>query len=287
MSTLPKPLPAPGDAAGASVRFQLQTQNAWTATAVAASIHVAGMMLELLLGRTLPSMPIWPSLASATLGAVLLVVLLLRRKAATIRVCSWLFLINSIAIAAALFVTHPYYAALGQKWVPFQANKLGCLITALLAPSFWVGLASIATMAGLAVFQFYLFPGEVRENLAVGEPWTTAAFAMSGVILLWYRLKRMEMERLLVVMHAEAAAIRDTARTFMRLRDLMNTPLQTIELSIEILRRKQGGLEPTLARMKSALKRLRKLNGLLAKYEARLNWEQNDLTFRSDDSSER
>ena len=95
-------------------------------------------------------MPIYPYVVSVLVGIGLLVFLLIRRGRATVRLGSVAFLINTIAMLIALWITSGYWAA-GGPWTPFQANKLGALAVPMLAPQLGVGLASIAGFAAMAV----------------------------------------------------------------------------------------------------------------------------------------
>ena len=61
------------------------------------------------------------------------------------------FVLNALAIQAALWFTNQAYAESGRPWTPFQPAKLGMLTVSLLAPEPWVGLLCIGTP--IALFQ--------------------------------------------------------------------------------------------------------------------------------------
>ena len=75
---------------------------------------------------------------------------------------------------------------------------------------------------------------------------------------------------------AELASLRNMARAFIQLRDLMNSPLQTIEFSLNLLRKENEPLEVNAVRMERALLQMRKINRALASYEKDVDWEQTD-----------
>lgn len=78
---------------------------------------------------------------------------------------------------------------------------------------------------------------------------------------------------------AESATLRNMARAFLQLRDLMNTPLQTMEFSVAILRSGPGDEKTIVRRMENALLQMRRINLALAQYEKHIDWQQNDDFF--------
>ena len=265
------------------LQAEFLARTALIGTAAAAAINSTGMLVELALVRSIPGMPPWPTLAASAFGILLLGLLVIRRHSPTIRFCSVIYLLNTFAVAAALYLTHPYYAALGPKWVPFQANKLACLLTALLAPTMGVGLASITVYAGAAVLQFFLFSPEIKGALAIGEPWATLAFAIGGLFLLWYRIRRQRLETVLVHARAEMGTATRLARTFLQLRDLSNTPLQTIVLTTEMLETDHPEIQTELGRISRAAKRLEEINHALTSDYDPLIWGADELSFDSNE----
>jgi hypothetical protein len=187
--------------------------------------------------------------------------------------------LNNASIVAALWVTSGFYAASGLFWVPFQANKLGALAVALLAPPLWAGLASIAGFVGTAVLKLQLLDPAVREHIGFGEPWAVLIYGAFGVALLLYRLGSLARERELVQAQMEAAAARKSARLLLAVRDLSNTPLQVIAISSAILR--AGGPRPrdTLNRLDRAVDELRVLHRALRRYESDMEWRPGDEAF--------
>ena len=79
--------------------------------------------------------------------------------------------INNLVIVLALWVTSSTWATT-TRWVPFQANKLGVLAVAVLAPDTTVGLACIAGYIGMVLLKVQMFAPAIRAQFPVGEPWT-------------------------------------------------------------------------------------------------------------------
>ena len=223
------------------------------------------MPLDFVLARGVPNMPFYPSALSALVGMGLVAVLWARRRRATVRLGSIIFLLNSCVMLAALWITSGYWAST-RAWTPFQANKLGALAVPLVAPELKAGLISIAGFAGTAIAKFYVLDPEIQRRLPVGEPWFVLIFAIFGAVLLVYRLRGLAFERDVLRLQAEAAAAEHVARDYLRLRDYANTPIQTIVFATELMRVRNPDLQPILARLDRATKRLMELSRALKSY---------------------
>jgi hypothetical protein len=251
----------------------LATRHAWRGAFVAAALNAVGMSVDCLLGRDVPTMPIYPYAISALVGIGLIVFLLIRRQRATVRLGSAVFLINTVAMLIALWITSGYWAASGPAWTPFQANKLGALAVPMLAPQLGVGLASIAGFAATAVAKFYFLDADIQRGFPVGEPWFVLIYAAFAGVLLLFRLRGLALEREMLRVQAEAASADQLARMFLRLRDYTNTPIQTIVFTTELLRAKHHDLKPVLDRVERAVAKLTELSDALTRYERGHYWE--------------
>jgi hypothetical protein len=260
----------------------LATKHAWRGALVAAALNAAGMSVDFLLSRDIPTMPIYPYAMSTLVGVGIIVLLLVRRQRATVRLGSAAFLANTAAILVALWITSGHWATGGRAWTPFQANKLGVLAVPMLAPQLGVGLASIAGFAAVAIGKFYFLAPEIQRGFPVGEPWFILVYALFGAVLLIYRLRGLALEREMLRVQAEAAATERLARTFVHLRDYTNTPIQTILFTTELLRAKTQDLEPTdalkptLDRLERAVEKLTEFSHALTGYENAHKWNPGD-----------
>jgi hypothetical protein len=249
----------------------LAARHAWRGALVAAALNAVGMPFDFFLARHVPNMPFYPSALSALVSVGLIVLLLIRGRHPTVRFGSFVFLLNTIVILVALWITSGYWAPT-RAWTPFQANKLGILAVPLVAPELSVGLLAIAGLAGTAIAKFYVLDPEIQRRLPVGEPWFVLIFAIFGGVLLVYRLRGLAFERAVLRLQAEAAVGAHIARGFLRLRDYANTPIQTIIFATELLRRRNPDLEPILVRIDRATKRLMELTRALRSYDSMNSW---------------
>jgi len=217
-------------------------------------------------------MPIYPYAMSVLVGIGLIVLLLIPRQQATVRLGSAAFLANTVAILVALWITSGYWATAGKAWTPFQANKLGILAVSVLAPELGVGLVSIAGFAATAIGKFYFLDPDIQRGVPTGEPWFILIYALFGAVLLIYVLRGLVIERKMMRLQAEAAAAEQLARTFLRLRDYTNTPIQTIAFTTELLRAKNHDLKPSLDRLDRAVDKLTEFSRALSSYENAHTW---------------
>jgi hypothetical protein len=252
---------------------RLSDRDAWFGATVAVLFNALGMLLEIGLVREIPGISSTPAGFSAIVGVLLLIVLFVRRKTPSVEFAALVYSINAFTVLAVLLLTNLQFAVWEPNWVPFQATKLGCLVAAMVAPGFWVGLASVMAYVLSAVVQFEIFfPAEIRAQ-SPAEPWPILAFGLAGVLALIYRFRRAQLEQDVARIQAQNFAIRQLAEAFLSIRDLMNTPLQVIELSVDLLRKSNDPNKPTIDRIEHSMQRLRELNSLLVQHEKEIEWQ--------------
>src|SRR5262249_40974082 len=254
--------------------IRLSEPDAWLGATVAVLFTGVGMLLEIAIVRKIPGLSARPPEISAFVALMLLIVLFIRRKTPSVRSASVIYLINTASVVTVLLLTNMQFAESERNWVPFEATKLGCLISALVAPGFWVGLVSILAYFFSAFLQFEIFfPREIRTQVADAEPWPLLAFALAGVVALVYRFRRAQLEQEIAQIEAQSFAIQRLANAFLNIRDLINTPLQVIELSIDLLRKSNHANKPVIDRIDHSMQMLREINSVLVQHEKEIEWQ--------------
>jgi signal transduction histidine kinase len=244
------------------------------------------MSADFVLAGPVPDMPVYPYAISVVVGITLILVLTMRRQRATVRLGSAAFMINTLALLVGLWITSGYWASTGNAWTPFQANKLGALAVAMLAPPLGVGLISIGGFTGIALGKFYFLDPDIQRGFPVGEPWLILIYALFAGVLLVFRVRGLAIERDMLRLQAEAAASDQLARTFLRLSDYANTPIQTIAFATELLRTKnRDDLQPVLDRMKRSVERLRELSDTLTRHQKEHHWSPGEESLDATGSS--
>jgi hypothetical protein len=237
-----------------------------------------GMPLSLLLDSDVPGMPAWPKLVALGIAGILTLFLAVRRFP-TVQESSAIFLLNNLGALFALWMTSGHYAITPRQYVPFQSHQLAMLCVALIAPGqLWVGALTIALYSGAAVVQHATFAPGVRDRMSAGEPMTTLFFALFALCLLYYRSRRQALAAELDRAHGEAEALKKVARRLLAVRDLANTPLQTIEANTALIDRLDV-VRPYAGRIQRSLDRLRRWQELLDEEATRTGWGLDETAF--------
>src|SRR5262245_4456809 len=194
----------------------VSAKEAWLGAAFAASFNLLGMLLEMAVIGRFPGISRRPALVSAALALLMLLFLFIRRKTPS---AGWAAVIYSLVTASVIVVllsTNLQFAVADRNWLPFQASKLGCLVAAMVAPGFWVGLLSIFAYALSALLQWeFFFPLEIKAGIDAAEPWPIIAFAVAGVFALVYRFRGIQLEQQLARLQAHNFAIKQLANAFL------------------------------------------------------------------------
>jgi len=255
-----------------------RSQYSWRGTLIACGLNAIGMPMDIWFGRDVPNLPIWAPIASGAAGVVLAIVLLARRRHPTARLCTRVFLLNTLVILVALWITSGAFAAAPGKWLPFQANKLGALAAGVLAPDLATGIIGIGGFVGMVLLRYATLSAALQQRLPIAEPWVIFIYAIFALAMLGYRVHSVDLARRVLRVRTESIATQRLARTFLALRDFTNTPLQTIELSAHIIRARCPEVGQVLDRVDRSIERLYRLNRALAVYESRIDWTDEDLT---------
>lgn len=257
---------------------ELRRRAARRSAVISLFLVYVGMPLELMMGLHLRRMPHWPPLVSMAVATVLWFPLI-RDREWSFAISRAVFLINNFVIAAMLWLTTAPWAQLdGAQWLPFQAHKLSLLTAALIAPDLIVGLVTLAVYSGAALLQLALFDPAVRARVASGEPWPIFAFTLFSVVLLVARLRRQFLEHNLIEVRAERRLLRDVAARLLAVRDLANTPLQTIEVNAALVATVPGA-QVYAQRMLRSVERLRRWHRHLETDWRRIGWSEESLAF--------
>ncbi|HXX69654.1 MAG TPA: hypothetical protein VEK07_20900 [Polyangiaceae bacterium] len=111
------------------------------------------------------------------------------------------------------------------------------------------------------------------------EPWTSLIYATGVTSLALYRARRQQREVATVVKLEQAAALRRLMRGYLAVRDLINTPLQTLRISAHLLATRCPGARQVTDSIERAVKRLDQLNDLLAEGASTVEWPPGSESF--------
>ncbi len=178
-----------------------------------------------------------------------------------------LFALNLVPVYAALWISEAVLASRGTLWVPFQPHGLSSLTIAILTPPIRrVGVPTILLPAILAALQFETFSGDQQALLppnSLYEPWVSAIFAE---VLYFYKLHTFRIADFAAARETEAQLMRKTTRTILAIKDLANSPIQSLTVDAEILKELHPEDSPVARRIGKSAFQLRQLNRILDEY---------------------
>jgi len=214
------------------------------------------------------------------LCAGLLVLLLLRGRDASTRLSAGVFAAVSLPYLPIFAVAEVAMAASGLVWLPLTGHRLLMLGMGLLAPTgLRLGSLLVGSFALESVILWYALGLNSRLEMP-WEPWVTLVWAGAGVGMLGFRVRTHRIERRLLLASAEAESLERVARLLLVLRDGANTPLQSLELALTLLRQRSPGDNAVLLNtMERALTQLRTLTQRMAIADPLLQWDGHDESF--------
>jgi hypothetical protein len=221
-----------------------------------------------------PAHPVGLFAAISAYQLALAALLYLRRA----RPSLWLASLASLAATLALVPGQWHSMSIGvavsnRFWTPFQGVKLLSMFIALIGPELpWLIVTEVTVLLSSALIQFQTFPADIRARYSADEPWATLIYGMLALILFYYRYRRHQAARHAARAEEESASLQRLARLFMAVRDLTNTPLQTLQIGLELLDRQHPDIASKLSRMKRSLVRLHELDRILSRYENEVDW---------------
>jgi len=241
-------------------------QRALRATTMGTGLAFAGTVLGLLNWKDLPAPALVPAgVVALIVDAIVLLSLWWQRHTTSTSAASVLLLCSQVPFAVFAWIADDARAAQGIFWVPYEANKMAMLAIALVGPPrMWVGLAAEGLYLGSALLHQALFTPHVRLHMAAGEPWATLGYSVIGVVLMVFRLRNQAMHDEVVRLRTEDALREKAAGVFLAVRDLANSPLQTLEISVHLLEKNRDpNVERVTKRVRRSVERLRRLNQIL------------------------
>jgi len=253
-------------------------EQSWRVVQVASGVGTIGLVIDSAVGTPAGATRI--QLAAIPICALLWGFTLLFRRSQSVALANAIFLLVDAVIIISLVSSTQHIAESGLNWVPFRANQLGALAIAILAPPVtWVGVIAIVGLIGAAIFQFALFDPSIRAHMPFGDPWSTLIFGGFAMALLFYRRRADDTAREYVRAQAESESYQHYARNMLALRDLANTPLQTMLNIVTLLRARGPDLAEPADQLERAIKRLSQLERAVRPLEQHLQWRAGDESW--------
>jgi hypothetical protein len=247
-----------------------------------ASIWLLMGAIELIVWRGVEAVSEWQWILFASSGlAFFCLILVSRQRPRGVTVAA--FHGNIVVSAVALFVTNGQLAASGVRFQAFLGFKAYLIMGALLLPEdLLIAVPFFVAGAILPAIEWATWPAAWHSALSVGEPLGTVAVGVLAVTLYAHRVRSTALQRRMANTEAQALAMQRIARMSLAVRDLANTPLQTLELGLEVMERGQPVSPEQRERLWRAMARLRDLNRLLEPYAQGVTWLPGDESIDSE-----
>ena len=194
-----------------------------------------------------------------------------------------LFLLVLVPTTVMVWMLDDTVAAHSARWVPYEPNKLSALTLAIIAPPGWVtGTVAILMFVGSALVHHFTLADGLRARISVGEPFGIISYGVFAFVLLGFKQRSLSMREALEHTRSERLALERLARVAIALRDLANTPVQTLELVRLELLLDAPSREVLAERMGRALVRLRQLNDILVPLQNAVPWPDKAHSFETE-----
>lgn len=221
----------------------------------------------------------WGWLVNTGLAAIAFVLLMARRRwsAAQAQVVS-LALVGTTLVAQ---VHADWMTALSSvRFAAFEGFKAVALAVATLAPfrpALSYGVVGACAVTPLAVYA--AMPAPLRANLPVEAPWTVLVYPLLAAGILMYRVRALRIEREVMRANARREELERFAKVSLAYRDIVNSPLQTIELLCAVLRRNHPEAKELLDHLRNSASRLTAMREMLSRTEHQIVWTSKEEAF--------
>ncbi|MES2855680.1 MAG: hypothetical protein V4692_07445 [Bdellovibrionota bacterium] len=164
----------------------------------------------------------------------------------------------------------------------FEAFKLVAVLIAALTPRpAWVGYLILSFCILVPPLQVLLLDPEIESWTNFREPWVTLQYAIAGILILRYRLNADGRQTVSVESQSSAKSKRDLAQVAEAVRDLTNTPLQSLEILSDLLKSNEIDSVQAADRMREATYRLREVVQIFEDNQTKLSMGQGSDTVDS------
>lgn len=179
------------------------------------------------------------------------------------------FIAVAVPFAAGLWLPAVADFQSGHLTEPLMPHHFLLLGIAIAAPTVRSGGALLSLFATHALVLKHVLENGGEVPTLSREPWMTLLFTAIAGMLLLTRSRRRSLEQRVAAAEERARMLVDVARMLVALRDRANTPLQTIEIAVQLLA-EDGAASEQVSAMARALRRLASVQEMLARSGAEL-----------------
>jgi hypothetical protein len=251
----------------------------WYSCVVASALMAVAQLASLEVDRHILGRPFFVlRLPYLFVALACLIVLLSQREKLGFRAIQLMMVALTLSAFPYIWVSQAAFANSQNPWIPFY----GFQITALAVAIFRYGngvLLNVFLLAAItiesAAFWWRFQLGSEPLLAQSGYIWNVLLTGLCATTLIIARYQYDRTLRRFIELEARAATAEMTARAFLTVRDRANSPLQTLEIGLALLKRQQ----PESAISDALLSALKKLVDLLETFNTRnaeIDWSQAD-----------
>jgi hypothetical protein len=212
-----------------------------------------------------------------TIGAI--GVLIPQRNGPRLSVVLALFALPVIPVLVMDWFLAGERAAQGLPVELFVREASASAIYALAAPPrAIVSLVPIAAFSAESLLVYSTAHGS-HGQLPPWQPWTSLLYGVGMGLLALYRAHRQRREVATTVKLEQAEALKRLLRSYLAVRDLVNTPLQTLQVSAHLLGARYPAAKDVVGTMERAVKTLGELNQILTDEASAVEWPPGTEAF--------
>jgi len=251
----------------------------WYSCVVASALIAVGQLAAFQIDRHILGKPFFVLRLPYLFVAVgCLIVLLHQRDKLGFKAIQRIMVILTLAAFPYIWVSQAAFANSQNPWIPFYGFQIAALAMAMFRYGNGIRfnvflLAAIAIEATVFWWRFHFSSEPLMDQS--GYIWNVLLTGLCAAALLIARYLYERTIKRYVELEARAATSEMTARLFLNVRDRANSPLQTLEIGLTLLKRGQ----PKNMLLDALLEALKKLVGLHEIFKARnaeIDWSQTE-----------
>jgi hypothetical protein len=210
----------------------------------------------------------------------LLLVLFAQRRAPRLSILHLVFALTPIPLFPTFWFVGLERTAQALPFELFVRQNLSAVLYALATPpSAAISLLVIVafTAEALLLTDFSHRPGDIG---AYGwQPWTSLLYGLCAMVIALYRAQRQRREVAMIIEIERSISLRRIFRAYLTVRDFVNTPLQTLTISLSLLEGRCPEASDIRSRMERSVARLEELNHILQSEASVPKWTSGHDSF--------
>lgn len=201
-----------------------------------------------------------------------------------VKYCVILNILMTLCVLLPSSQTAQLAAVKNQSISYFGSYKVMAVVIALLAPfPHYAGYFLLSFCLLIPPLQVLFFSREVMQASGQYEPWITMCYALVAFLVLHHRISTLKMHANLIESQTKEKSLRDFADVAMALRDLTNTPLQSLDLLTDLLREEKISQKQASELLSRTTYRLRDLMQVLSEQQKKIARQQVQESMNSMD----